>query len=93
MSIILCKGKELKQLSLPPSLPPPARPLPVVPQRRERRADGEPQVPGGERGRVRADDAHAALRRQRGPLLPGRHLRAHHRHDLQHGRGARHLLS
>ncbi|KAJ4932078.1 hypothetical protein JOQ06_010508 [Pogonophryne albipinna] len=54
-----------------------ARPLPVVPQRRERRADGEPQVPGGERGGVRADDPHPEVRRQRGPLLPGRHLRTH----------------
>ncbi|CAF88432.1 unnamed protein product, partial [Tetraodon nigroviridis] len=34
-----------------------------------------------------------ALRRQRGPLLPGRHLRAHHRHDLQHRGRAGHLLS
>lgn len=70
-----------------------ARPVPVLPQRRERRADGQPQVPGGERGGVRADDPHAPLRRQRGPVLPGRHVRTDHRHDLQHRRRSGHLLN
>lgn len=69
-----------------------ACPLPVVSQRWERRADHQSQVSGGERGGLRADDPHPPLRRQRGPLLSSRDLRAHDRHDLQHGRSPGHLL-
>ena len=78
---------------LTPARVPAARPVPVLPRGRERRADGIAQVPGGGPGAVRADAQDQEVPGQRGPVLPGGHLRAHHRHDLLYRRRACALLS